>query len=94
MINTTEIAQQLLNTTQEEGLRIIGEVYFLPSIITVILTLFLMIFIAIFILKRGWDKFFAIFIIPLLIFTLFIIFTYIFPTLPKLLYEFSKGLLT
>ena len=83
MINNTLIAEELLKSTAEEGLKIMGEIFLPSMLIGILVTLVLMLLLGLITLRKGWGKFFIIFIIPLLIFVLIIIFTFIIPVIPK-----------
>ena len=93
MINNTLIAEELLKSTAEEGLKIMGEIFLPSMLIGILVTLVLMLLLGLITLRRGWGKFFIIFIIPLLIFILIIIFTFIIPVLPRISGEWMQGIL-
>jgi hypothetical protein len=91
MINATAIGQELITLSSEEALKRMGEI-FLPSILIAwFILLALTVLIAIKVLKKGWSKFFAIFILPQLIFLIFLVFTFIFPILPKYTGDWFTG---
>jgi len=94
VLNMTAFANELLNKTTEEGIKVIGEV-FLPSIliawsILIILTLI----IAACVLKKGWGNFFIIFILPQIVFFVLILFIFVIPVLPNWTSELMKGWLS
>jgi len=94
MFNATEIGQQLLNVSNEEALKIIGQV-FMPSILIAwLITVVLTIIIALCILKKGFNNFFIIFILPNIVFLVLILFIFVIPIIPEWTANLMKGWLS
>ena len=94
MINATAIGTELISLSQQEALKKMGEI-FLPSILIAWLALLILTFlIALKLLKKSWAKFFAIFILPQLVFIIFLVFTFVFPILPEYTGHWFSGWLT
>lgn len=91
--NATIICEQITNKTIEGGLKVVGEAYLPSFLIFWVGTLLLILIIGLATIKKDFAKFFAIFIIPLLLGLLILIFTFVIPLIPKFTGNWMSGLL-
>jgi len=90
MVFTKEsLINNTFNMTDSETLNYISQTYFLtPVLLILIIWVILTLFIALISLKKGWDKFFIIFIIPMVLVLLLFTFTFYIPIIPNLIPNF------